>query len=178
MGSRQLSQPLTKFSSESCHRCPQRAHGKYCPPAHILEGVQMLLIFPVAKTRDRKGRGVVRDVPANRAFPSGCTGSVSLQKKPRTPPSAKAEDIDSSHHYCPARCSQNTRLQVDSRTTNCCSIPPGTKDWSPQLAGASLATCPPPSAWPFKSRRGPTANTGPYCQHKASNRTPWGPSEK
>lgn len=66
---------------------------------------------PLSSGQDREGYGVERDVPVNLAFPSRGTGSVHLQKKPRTPPSATAEDKDFGYHYHPGWCPQSTSLQ-------------------------------------------------------------------
>jgi hypothetical protein len=128
------------------------------------------------QTWDREGCGVARDVPVNRAFPSRCTGSVHLQKKPRTPPSVTAGDTDFGYHYHPGWCPQNSLQRV--RATNC-SIPPGKRScpqWQEGVrtpAYSQLLGHLNPVESPLPTQT-PTASTNPHCQHKASNHMPWG----
>lgn len=151
----------------SYHRCPQRVQGKNCPSAHILEDAWVPLLFPVVKAQDREGCGVARDVPVNSTFLSRCTGSVHLQKKPRTPPSVTAEDTSFGYHYHPGWCPQNSLQRVKATD---CSIPPGNRSCPQRQEGAR--TCLLTAAWPFKSSGEPTANTSPHCQHKAATTCP------
>lgn len=110
----------------------------------------------MAKTKGRKGCDVVRDVPANSAFPSSCTGSVSLQKKPRTPSSAKEEDSLTTTTTLPdAHRTLAVRWIVWAQTAA-----PSLQAREPVLrAGGSQDARPFLSAWPFKSR-------STYCQHR------------
>lgn len=119
----------------SRHRCPQRAHGKNCPSAHILEDAWVPLLFPAVKTQDSRGCGVVRNVPVNSAFLSRCTGSVHLQKKPRTPPSVTTEDTGFRYHYHPGWCPQNSLQRVKAID---CSIPPGKRSCPQQQEGVRI----------------------------------------
>lgn len=131
---------------------------------------------PLSSAQDREGYGVERDVPVNLAFPSRGTGSVHLQKKPRTPPSATAEDKDFGYHYHPGWCPQSTSLQRGCQGHK--QLHPSKQEILSPAARGSQDTCLLTAAWPFKSSGEPTANTSPHCQHKASNHMPWGCVEK